>query len=203
MICIVRSIFTNAAMVLIASEEVEGTTAAFASRIIEWSEASHGNHLPGMAHSKLGQKQATEEKIRNNHGQPEDPEHVTRVRRTNSDLAPTQPLFNPPKMTKEDRVVTFPSTDPALFFDAVEKGDIATIKREIKNGTKLEITDEFGRTPLWLAVGIGKRSVIQLLLENGADVEAKNLRGQNILDWALNKGKQDIVNMVIAIGDAE
>lgn len=195
----IHFVFTNVFTILIASGELEDTTAS-ASRMIEWPHASHRNNLPGMAHSKLGEKQVAEEKIRDNHGQPED---VTRVRRTNSDLLSTQPSFNPSMIKKEDRVSTFPNTDPAVFFDAIEKGDIATIKREVKNGTKLEIFDEFGRTPLWRAVDIGERSVIQFLLENGANVEAKNFRGQNILDWALNKGKQDIVNMVIAIGDAE
>lgn len=177
-------------MILIACEELEGTT-AFASRMIEWPDASHGNNLPSIAQSKLRQKQATEVEIRDNPGQPE---HVTGVRHTNSNPISTQPL--PSMIKKEDRVHSFPNTDPAFFFNAIEKGDFTTIRRELKNGTNLEITDEFGRTPLWFAVSIGKRNVIQLLLEKGANTEAKNLHGQNILAWAVGKGKTDIVEML-------
>ncbi|KAL7927011.1 purine and uridine phosphorylase [Trichoderma austrokoningii] len=124
-----------------------------------------------------------------------------------TDMGTKQPLQDdddsvPPRIKKESRVHTFPSTDPAAFFDAIEEGNIAIIKRELKNGTSLEIVDEFGRTPLWRAVDIGERRVIQFLLDNGANVEAKNFRGQNILDWALKKGKRDIVDMVLPIVDA-
>ncbi|UKZ64998.1 uncharacterized protein TrAtP1_006199 [Trichoderma atroviride] len=170
--------------------------AASAPHMIEWPGANYRSNLLGTANSEPRGKQATEQRIPANHGQPED---IAGVRRTNSERVVTQPVF----LTKEDRVHTFPNTDPEAFFNAVEKGDIPTIQRELKNGTSLEITDEFGRTPLWLAVGIGKRNVIQILLEKGANVEAKNFHGQNILEWALNKGKHDIVNMVIAIGDGE
>ncbi|UKZ60138.1 uncharacterized protein TrAtP1_001422 [Trichoderma atroviride] len=93
----------------------------------------------------------------------------------------------------------FPGYD---FFEAIDKGDIPTIERLLKNGADLEVADEFGRTPLWRAVSIGERSVIQLLLVNGANLEAKNLHKQNILNWAKSKSKPDIVDMIVAAMDA-
>lgn len=133
---------------------------------------------------------------RNNPGHPRQPEDD--LPHTNSDPVPSQPsnLSDLRMIAKENRVHTFPNTDPAIFFEAIEKGDVATIKRELKNGTNLEIVDEFGRTPLWHAVLIGKRSVVQLLLEKGASIEAKNFHGQNILGWAVEKQKNDIIEML-------
>jgi ankyrin repeat protein len=97
---------------------------------------------------------------------------------------------------------TFPNTDPAVFFGAIKARDIVTIQRELKNGTDLEITDEFGFTPLWRAVDIGEPKIIQLLLDHGANYEAKFLGHNSVLDWALDKGKENIVDMVLAKMDA-
>lgn len=143
-----------------------------------------------------------------NHEPRSQPQNSPGVQRRNSAFVSTQSM---PGSGPSDPIQQVPAAktwplnnDPTSdLFEAIEEGDIATIKKELENGIDLDILDEFGRTPLWRAVEIGKLSVIQLLLDNGADFEAQNLRKQNILDWALKKGKQDIVNMVIAIMDAK
>ncbi|KAK1254744.1 hypothetical protein MKX08_008739, partial [Trichoderma sp. CBMAI-0020] len=138
---------------------------------------------------------------RNNPGHPRRPEDGSSLERRNTDLGSTQPLLggdlSDPATTgiKKRRSYTFPNTDPAVLFNAIKTGDIATIQRELKNGAALEVTDKIGFTPLWRAVHIGEGRVIQLLLNGGANYEA-NLNGQNILEWALKKGKADIVDMI-------
>lgn len=145
---------------------------------------------------------------RDNPGHPRHPEDGPSLARRNTDSGSTQPLLggdisDQPTSIKKKRSSTFPNTNPAIFFDAIKAGDIAAIQRELKNGTDLEITDEFGFTPLWRAVDIGERNVIQLLLDNGANYEAKFLGQTSVLEWALDKGKGDIVNMVLAKMDAK
>lgn len=190
-----------------------------APQIIGCPEAIWYNNSPDAAHPKLGetlydandltrpQTPPQSPKLENHEKQPH-PDDGPSLPRRNTDFGSTQPLLSgdvsaPLTILQKKRSNTFPNTDPAVFFDAIEEGDITTIKRELKNGTNVEIIDEFGRTPLWRAVEIGNRHVIQLLLDNDANVEAKNLRGGNILDWALKKGKEDIVNMVLAKMDAK
>lgn len=141
--------------------------------------------------------------MRNNPGHPRHPEGGSSLERRNTDSGQTQPLLGgnlsdlPITGVKKKRSYTFPNTNPAALFKAIKAGDFATIQKELKNGAALEVTDEIGFTPLWRAVDIGQRNVIQLLLDGGANYEA-NFNGQNILDWALKKGEQDIVNMVLA-----
>ncbi|KAL6887988.1 nucleoside phosphorylase domain-containing protein [Trichoderma evansii] len=147
------------------------------------------------------------------HGHTRHPESGTSLRRTNTDPDSTQPLpsseaSDSPSKPMLRSGTTFPldkhsSTGSPVFFDAIKTGDIATIKRQLQNGIDLEITDEFGCTPLWRAVDIGHRNVIQLLLNNGANYEAKNFGGQNVLGWALDKDKHDIVDMVCKIMDTK
>lgn len=78
-----------------------------------------------------------------------------------------------PQRDERGRSVAFPrdASGPTIEFlsGAIDAGDIATIKRLLQSGTDLETTDEFGRTPLWRAVEVDQRSVIQLLLENGCE----------------------------------
>lgn len=136
----------------------------------------------------------------NNHGHPHRLEDRSSLsRRKTTDLGSTQPLsdgdLSDPLMNGLKKSYTYPNTDPAVLFDAIKAGDIATIEKELKNGAALEVTDGFGFTPLWRAVDIGKCSAIKLLLDNGANYDAR-FNGKTVLQWALDNCKVDIVDMI-------
>ncbi|KAL7921155.1 hypothetical protein ACQKWADRAFT_327934 [Trichoderma austrokoningii] len=98
--------------------------------------------------------------------------------------------------SRDDTEVRYGYDIEDRFFEAIKDGDVATIKSMLASGADVEMTDEFGRTPLWRAVLLGERSLIQLFLDSGASMEAENFNRQSILDWAIDKGKSDIVEML-------
>lgn len=147
--------------------------------------------------------------MRNNPGHPRRPEAGSDLRYTKTDLDSTKSsqksdFSESPKPLQA--VKTFPrdkhssdkhsSTNDAAFFEAIETEDVASIEKKLQDGADLEMVNEFGCTPLWHAVLRDKRSVIQLLLEKGASIDAENFHGQNILAWAVSKKRTDIVEML-------
>ncbi|PTB45639.1 hypothetical protein M441DRAFT_54680 [Trichoderma asperellum CBS 433.97] len=82
------------------------------------------------------------------------------------------------------------------YFRAIETRDIPSIRKLIGDGADLETTDELGRTPLWHAVIIGHHTIIRLLLDNGANIEARDVDAQDILGWAVASNRYDIVQIL-------
>jgi hypothetical protein len=82
------------------------------------------------------------------------------------------------------------------YFRAIEIRDMTRIEKLIEDGADLEMTDEIGRTPLWHAVIIGHREIIQLLLDHGANTEAQNVDEQDILGWAVVSNRYDIIEIL-------
>jgi len=65
------------------------------------------------------------------------------------------------------------SEKPALT-SAIQSGDIATVERLLTEGADLEGTGEKGPTPLAIAAAFDRLEMVQLLLDGGADVNARN-----------------------------
>ena len=68
-----------------------------------------------------------------------------------------------------------PSTGPdAKWFDAVKKGDLATVKYMVRNGQNLEAkdTDKQDQTALGWAAFIGYEDIVDYLIKEGASVYA-------------------------------
>ena len=76
-----------------------------------------------------------------------------------------------------------PSVD---IHQAAEEGNIGAVKQHIAAGTDVNAKEEEeGMTPLIVAVGEGRKKIIELLIANGADVNAKNDVSDTPLDyWA-------------------
>lgn len=58
--------------------------------------------------------------------------------------------------------------------DAAEKGEIATVRELIAENVDVDSPNDYGRTSLSIAAGLGHVEVVKLLLEAGADVESKD-----------------------------
>ena len=63
-------------------------------------------------------------------------------------------------------------------------GDIEAVKQYLAAGADVDSKNVEGRTPLCRAVQYGKKDVIKLLIEEGADVNARMNFGDTALDYA-------------------
>src|SRR5215468_6932718 len=84
-------------------------------------------------------------------------------------------------------VLTFAATsaaaDNAPFFDAIRKGDIASVKAHLTKAD-LESRGARGTTPLMYAAAFGNLQTLQMLLDAGADVNTRNDLQASALLWA-------------------
>jgi ankyrin repeat protein/L-ascorbate metabolism protein UlaG (beta-lactamase superfamily) len=92
------------------------------------------------------------------------------------------------------------------IFQAAETGDLETVARLIKTDPSLvKATNAEGDTPLHLAAGCRRGEaaalpIIRLLLESGADLEAKNSSGQTPLLYSCYAGFQGAVGLLLDKG---
>ncbi len=87
------------------------------------------------------------------------------------------------------------------IFDAIEHSDKPLLENLIKSGVDVNVTDEFGQTPLHLAIDIAfeeaiyafdienkfiqpRMDIIRILLKNGANPLKEDNTGRNPIKWA-------------------
>lgn len=95
----------------------------------------------------------------------------------------------------------------ALLISASHDGDIATAKLLIDKGVNVNvrIKGSFGHegfTPLHIAADYGHKDVAELLINNGAEVDALSACASTPLSSATICGHKDIVELLIAKGAA-
>jgi ankyrin repeat protein len=85
--------------------------------------------------------------------------------------------------------------------DAISSGDGAMVKKLIKNNPSLTKMPLENWTSLTLAAYNGRSEIVRLLLDAGADMEAKDqVAGETPLHWAAIKGHKDIAEMILSKG---
>ncbi len=123
---------------------------------------------------------------------------------------PCVPMFRPPYRHRReliDRVVIYDLTEsaevPMSLQEAAAIGDVDLVTRLIDEGAQLDgavIEDETAYTALHRAAIRGHRDIAELLLERGANVEARDFSGARPLHFAVENGHQDIVELLLAHG---
>ena len=73
--------------------------------------------------------------------------------------------------------------------EAAKSGDVMAARRMVASGADMDMPDVHGHTPLHMAAGKGQVEVLKVLLEAGADKEAKTVQeGDPPLHAAAGKG---------------
>ena len=87
------------------------------------------------------------------------------------------------------------------LYEAAESGDIEAVKQHLADGTDIELKcTGCGSTALGHAAKHGHNEIAELLIENGADVSAKSLKGLTPLHHAASEGHKEIAELLIAGG---
>jgi ankyrin repeat protein/L-ascorbate metabolism protein UlaG (beta-lactamase superfamily) len=85
--------------------------------------------------------------------------------------------------------------------DAIQKGDVAKVKTLISNNKELiNMKSEKGQTPLHLAVQNGNQEIVEFLISQGADVNARDGEGNTTLVTALALKKTDTAKFLLSKG---
>lgn len=103
---------------------------------------------------------------------------------------------------KEGRMATFKRT--TLLHVASRHGwfkVLQEILRDNSGSEALNQKDDYGTTPLHLALLSGQAETVRLLLDRGAEVNATDQRGQNSLMIAASRGHESVVRALLEESD--
>lgn len=85
--------------------------------------------------------------------------------------------------------------------DAIQKGEVAKVKTLISNNKELiHMKSEKGQTPLHLAVQNGNQEIVDFLISQGADINARDGEGNTPLITALASRKTDTARFLLSKG---
>ena len=86
------------------------------------------------------------------------------------------------------------------LIDSAKKGDIEGIKQHLAAGGDVSFRNKNGDTMLNYAAYLGHKEIVELLVENGAEVNAKGLADWTPLHLAAYNNNEQIVQLLIAKG---
>lgn len=90
-----------------------------------------------------------------------------------------------------------PPAPQLTLLEAAELGDLDTVNQRLKEGADVnKARERTGATPLMLAVGTGKKPVVEAILAKGANVNAVNSRGYNAILIAVGNDDVEMVKLL-------
>ena len=103
---------------------------------------------------------------------------------------------------KEEEVEESKEIEEGLLILAVEKDDKDEVRQLIAKGVSVDIINEYGKTPLIIAILNSNTDMVELLIELGADITKPNKKNMDIIPFILacKRGLNDIVKILISAG---
>lgn len=103
------------------------------------------------------------------------------------------------ELAQLDNIDITDSNGMNLLFFACIHNDIHTATKLIEKGIKIDTRDKFGNTPLWRATFECKGKyydIVELLVNNGADVYSLNYAQKSPIMFAQTIGNQKLVSIL-------
>jgi hypothetical protein len=98
-------------------------------------------------------------------------------------------------------VMAVASPPAEALLQAVRKGDVAAVKAALDGGIPVDAKFRYDRTALSFAADRGQADIVTLLLDRGADVNAKDtFYGATALSWAAQNGHAEVARALLARG---
>ena len=95
-----------------------------------------------------------------------------------------------------------PNPPSVGLYPAIQRGDIDQIKRHIHWKTDVNQVDADGRRPLHVAAEKGRYVIVQMLVKNGAEIDAPDSKGRSPLYAALMAGRTQVAELLIKQGSS-
>ncbi len=86
------------------------------------------------------------------------------------------------------------------LIEAVQNGDISAAEDYIQKGADVNKKDQYGKTALMWAVGLGHIDIVKLLIKHKVDLDVTGEYGRTVLMDALESDYTDIANLLIQKG---
>ncbi|XP_061391481.1 ankyrin repeat domain-containing protein 13C [Musca vetustissima] len=104
-----------------------------------------------------------------------------------------------PKSTQEKEPTNKSSSSEGLpLHKCIFQNDIAALRKLLESKKEnLSLKDKHGNTPLHLAVMLGRKECIKLLLDHNATVKIKNNEGWTVLAEAISYGDRDTIGLLL------
>jgi cytohesin len=85
--------------------------------------------------------------------------------------------------------------------DAIKAGDLERVKSVLSRGDNVNARDALGSTPLHDAAWIGDEAITALLIDRGADIDARHEEGGSTpLHYAVIKNNREVAALLVARG---
>ncbi len=84
----------------------------------------------------------------------------------------------------------------SMLILAVQNNDISDVKLLVSHGAKVDWRDAFSSTALMYAAALGNKDIILYLINNGADVNAKDKQGNSVLSAAKESKNSEAIEIV-------
>lgn len=93
------------------------------------------------------------------------------------------------------------SPNEYALYKATYMGQFKKVERLIKKGVNPSTkSPNSQRTPLHIACSKGRIRIVECLVNNGAELDAKNIDGKTPLQFALEKGRTKVIKYLVAHG---
>lgn len=89
---------------------------------------------------------------------------------------------------------------PTALWAAASKGKLAVVKYLFGRGADINLAEDFGNTPLIIAVRNGHIDTVKYLISKGAKINITDKNNQTALDWAIQTASPDIISILKAAG---